>query len=313
MKGRVLAMDNVVGDLFVGEAKIFFAHPRRQWRLPLRVETANTNGPSNDDSVSFNIHIHNSGLVMLCDSRMNAVRVTKELCDSNIGIDTEVRPYDTDNAGRWTNADRTSDGRHWSDGEYHWKRMLDANRGNDVPTSDQNAALSCLIKQLPPAAVEAVKDGRAIVVSRTSNLVAAEAKRCSGKDGNAVAHPITVRRVCKSFGNVVYALQRTPSHHTNHRSEDDDSSIVSTATIALLFVGKLWPKDAVSVQRPLLTVVRARSLKGPASPGGRVFCICLGDYLRRILDVDDIEGIAKQKRHYEGYFEDSRCESLKVK
>lgn len=311
MQRSVLAMENVVGDLFVGEAKIFFAHPRRQWRLPLRVETANTTGPCKDDSVSFNIHIPNSGLVMLCDSRMNASRVTKELCDSNIGIDTAVRPYDTDNAGRWTNADRTSDGRHWSDGEYHWKRVIGANRENAVPTSDQSAALSCLIKQLPPAAAEAVKDGRAIVISRTSNFLACEAKRCFGKDNNAAARPFTVRRVCKSFGNVVYALQRTPSHHTNQRSEDESGGSDDRA-IALLFVGELWPKDVVSAQRPLLTVVRARSLKGPAAPGGRVFCICMGGYLQRILDGDDIEGIAKKKRHYEGYFEDTRCESLRV-
>lgn len=290
-------MENVTGDLFVGEAKLFFAHSRRQWRLPYRIETAAIGGSASP--VSFAVHTDNPDLIAVCDTRMDARRVVRALCTTDIGVDTGVSANDPDNAGRWTNLRETSDGRHWTDGEHYWKRMLDAKP--ETATLDEeepHSTLSRLTAQLPPHAVEAVRDGRAVLISRTKNIVdylAPRSRRTVSRD--TAVRSLSVRRVCKSYGNHVYAL-----HGVSARDHHDGE------TVALLFVGRFWPKDASTgggVRRPPpLIVARTRSLKEPVAGGGRVFCICLGGHLTRTLDGLTAEDVTATRRHYEGYFND---------
>lgn len=307
-------MDEVDGDLFVGEAKLFFANPRRQWRVPLRVETAGgTNTPvrTKNAAVSFTVHIDNPDLIMLCESRMNSARVTNALCASDIGDDTDISPYAAENTGRWTSVRETTDGRHWSDGERHWKRMLDADLESferDKQHTD-SSFLACLNARLPPHAVEAVRDGRAIVISRVKSItehVTPKTKRSA--DGNGHMREIDVRRLCKSFGNQVYAL-RCPSTTGHGQQRSGDTGEI----VALLFVGRFWPKEVTSgrdVMQPVLTVARTKSVNASSAAGGRVFCICVGNHLTKILDGRSVEDISKTKRHYEGYFDDGECESF---
>lgn len=307
-------MDNVVGDLFAGEAKLFFAHPRRQWRQPLRVETlatmtATDSASNTSTAVSFTVHIENSDFIMLCDSRMNPKRVAKELCASDIGCDTNIALCDVENAGRWTSVHMTLDGRHWSNGEYQCKkRITDAKHMSSE--MDGVSALSCLVSQLPPLVIEAVHDGRAIILSVTKNIASylmPSTKRSAGR--KEYARKITVRRVCKSFGNLVYKLCVTspPEKDTNDETFNNSDN---GETIALLIAGRFWPKNIENTRQPLLTVARKKSIKSATSPGGGVFCICLGDYLQRLVNNSDVEEIAKSKRHYEGYFDDTECNSF---
>lgn len=291
-------MEHVSGNLFAGEAKLFFAHPRRQRSLPFPVETADTtNHPP--VAVSFNVHVHNADLIMLCDSRLNATRVVNALCASDIGgADTDVPAYGASNAGRWTSLRETSDGRHWSEGEYHRKGMLTANSRS--AEERQTSVLSCLNAQLPPTAVEAVREGRAIIISRTNNIAKhVTPKRTRSNGRNVGVRALYVRRLCKSFANHVYELRVAPSVDAG---DDSSSSCSGGESIALLFVGRFWPKDAT--RQATMTVARTRPLNGATTAGGRVFCICLGDHLKRMLDGCSAEEIAKTKRHYEGYFTD---------
>lgn len=321
-------MDNVTGDLFVGEAKLFFTDPRRQWRLPLRVETGRiagsvntTSGTPATENVSFSVHVDNPNLIMLCDSRMDATRVAKELCASDIGVDTDVPAYESDNTSRWTVAEVTSDGRHWSNGEYHWKYMLDAKRASlELDEQRRNDTLANLTTQLPPSAVEAVRDGRAIIISRTKHIAGPPATPKAGTIASSGRErvtytprsPFVVRRVCKSFGNWVYAIRRERTESAEYVRTFVDGDEKNTETIALLVFGKVWPKEVAAATdtatlRPVLTVARVKSVKATTVPGGRVFCICLGNHLKRLLAGYSAERIAGAKRHYEGYFDDTEC------
>lgn len=301
-------MCGVDGDLFVGEANLFLASPRRQWKLPYRVETSSRRQDEReaDATVSFDVHVANANMVLLCDRRLNVAKVSNALCASDIGIDTDVVAHDIDYAGRWTNLRSTSDGRHWSDGEYNWRRMMDFAPRD---AQDSNSLLSCLVAQLPPCVARAVREGRSIIISKAMNLLDRPTLGNS-KDRDSDEPQLRVRRVCKSFGNYVYALSR-------QKCDGEDAP-----TIAVLIVGRFWSEHGLRQDtreengiddsaRPVLTVARKRPVRGVI--GGRVFCIALGGHLTNSLESLDAEGIANTKWHYEGYFGDDKIDALTLK
>lgn len=306
-----LAFKNLTGDLFAGEAKLFFPGASRQTRIPFRLETSPLSR-FDCEPLSLHVHVINSGMVLMCDSRMNATRVAKTLCASDIGVDHSVPAHDPDNAGRWTNIRETSDGRHWSDGEYSVGKHSERRNMHTICRSKGIVVSGAadLIAKLPPFASDAVRDGRAIVISRLPDLNNSGKRRRGSKSfaaNKTVSGGLHATRLCKSFGVHVFALNYDVSADIDKQSPTSDP-------VAILIVGKCWPKetscsttvDAV-LHRPLLTVVRRR--RRNATKGGRVFCLCLGNYLANSLAGLSVEEIARLRRHYEGYFNDIDCAS----
>lgn len=289
---------DLTDDLFAGDAKLFFSHRRLRRKSPVRIETSVV--PKYDcEAISLTVHVADSDMILLIDSRMNASRVVRSLRASDIGADSDVSAmYDPENVRRWSNLERTSDGRHWSDGELiNGKRKterIDASRNED-------SALARLNAQLPPFAIEAVRGGRAIVISRVKNLLQHDSQNVApnGKGD------LRVHKLCKSFGNHVYSLCRDGVDGEN------DPRVKSDRSVAVLIIGRFWPKETstdANALQPALTVARKRTTN--ASKGGRVFCICLGNHLKNSLIGLSPEDVAKSKRHYEGYYDKEECASL---
>lgn len=293
-----VVLRNVTGDVFVGEAKLFFVHPRCAKRSPYRLETSD----AGRNTVSFEVRVFKPNMIVMCDTAMNAARITESLYASDIAGDTEVRAFEPENAGRWTNLVETSDGRHWSEGE-KVSSQRPAN-SNDRPrrTVAAENGIARLNAQLPREAVVAVEEGRAIVFSRQKNLHDyVWGGRSSGNVGGGVpGYDLKVCRVARSFNNQVFSLCRV-------RASD---GVVSEDAAALLIVGMFWPtNDGVVAERlPRLTV--ARQHPGGRSGGGRVFYACLGNRLAESVVTMSSEELAKTKRHYEGYFSALECESF---
>ncbi|KAG8304330.1 hypothetical protein J6590_096375 [Homalodisca vitripennis] len=155
-------MDNISGDLFVGEAKLFFMHPRHFSKSPFRLAHA---------PASLIVRIANPDMVLICDSRIDAGRVAKTLIASDIATDTAVCPHEPDNSSRWTNLVETTDGRHWSDGEYSYRARTSSLPGSKRAGMRVEFSLALFVAQLTPSVAEAVTDGRAIAFRAYGNHV----------------------------------------------------------------------------------------------------------------------------------------------
>lgn len=305
-------LKNVFGDLYAGDARLFFKHPRYASCRPYRVDTASDPGDTN--GISFSVRIFSPDMIVLCDSRMNSARVVQKLESSDIGstADAGIYAYDPANAGRWTNLRETSDARHWSEGETRLSsKRVDHEKIEHIPKKVSRVeanVLSGLLLQLPPVLAEAIHDGRGIIISRKESIL------------NNVwcdkTYELRVIRVLRAFKTDVYALccepickdENGPGRRVEFEGKDD--------VVALLFVGALWQKNSPTtpaengVKRadgPVLTVARRKRTRGV---GGRVFCICLGNRLTTLLDGLDVEKIATSKRHYEGYLTDAEFYDL---
>ncbi|KAG8314666.1 hypothetical protein J6590_087504 [Homalodisca vitripennis] len=270
------SMDNISGDLFVGEAKLFFMHPRHFSKSPFRLAHA---------PASLIVRIANPDMVLICDSRIDAGRVAKTLIASDIATDTAVSPHEPDNSSRWTNLVETTDGRHWSDGEYSYRARTSSLPGSKRAGMRVESSLALFVAQLTPSVAEAVTDGRAIVISRANNFVDVG---------------VRARHLFRAYGNHVFAL-----YETGTEEEKPDRQQVT----ALMIVGRFWPKQTQESHRPVLTVARHRRVRD-AGPGGRIFCLCLGTHLATSLAGFSAEDVARSKNHYEGYFGDLTYKSM---
>lgn len=307
-------LKNITGDLFVGDVKLFFTHPRYTTRMPYRLETFTTPDVKEEDKgiLSLEVRSFSSDMVVLCDSRMNAARVMDSLYNSDVASDTMVLAYHPENVGRWTNLRQTSDAKHWSEGELMLKRRTQEQISRDARDQDkpervvekENLLLSRLRAQLPQKAVEALRDRRAIIVSRVSNLYDriynGLVSNTTSSSGGIVCDNLRVYRLSRSYNNLVFGIYV------------GDTTDVS----ALLIVGEVWPKGIITNEQPAqsssgptLTVVRSRCTNGSKNVC-RIFCICIGNRLEKRLKGMTVEDIAKSKRHYEGYYTYSDCESF---